>query len=134
MIEAKGPTGVFHLRVLVLTGSLVALCISEGVGLQLLPLPSVREKTPDSRRVCHLADPLPDPSQDQSPCRIEIVEPKLRKVYVALSLLNVLAEPPVDSGETPAGGGLHQRSPTSISGYLLDFCYRPTGRAPPDSV
>ena len=127
--------GRFYVRSLLLVSVLVTLCISEGVGLQLLPIPG------DSDAPACLAEarlievrthvPTPPPPSKKVTVRVEIMAPKLKglshqqSIQIIASALLATKHPDVTlpyleySSEAPA------------SGYSGIFVSQGASRAPP---
>jgi hypothetical protein len=90
----------FYLRLILLVGVLVTLCISEGVGLQLLPIPSATD-TPVCLEKAKLIEvrtdvPSPSPRSKSVSGRVEIMAPKIDRLSRQQSIqIDVAALPTI---------------------------------------
>jgi hypothetical protein len=125
---------IFDVRSLLLISVLVTLCISEGVGLQLLPIPNATEvhtcveESPLSKIRTDV--PGPPPQSKSISCRVEIIVLKLKdlphqqSIQIIASALpaaqhfNISLSAPVYSQER-------------VSGYSFTFVLQGASRAPP---
>jgi hypothetical protein len=125
-------------RSLLIVGVLLALCISEGVGLQLLPIPDLTPE-PSSIVPPTQATSLTDSSRHSLPNnaglgRVEIVAPKLKKLSIQLSLEQDNSIVLLTSGHTQydAAWEVYRQTPPSL--YAFNIVCRPASRAPPRSI
>jgi hypothetical protein len=125
----------FYVRSILLVGVLVTLCISEGVGLQLLPIPSAISAPVSLEKatlieVCTNVPSLPPRGKSVSG-RIEIMAPKIDRLSQQQS---------IQLGRAALPGSIHSdanlpcvvfslEEPTSV--YSGIFASQAAGRAPP---
>jgi hypothetical protein len=134
-VKALPPaSGIFHVRSLLLVSVLVALCVSEGIGLQLLPIPggaSVPVALAEAKLIKTGTDvPSPHRREKSVSDRIEIVAPKLKglshqqSIQIITAALLATRHPDV-SLPVP----VYSEKPAS--GYSFIFSYQGASRAPP---
>jgi len=116
-----------------LVGVLLTLCVSEGVGLQLLPLPSKGEHSlAECPQLRSGAGCTHTPSHSEYiPGRVEIAAPKLEKRSLQQQFEQVVTAALSTARYVEAGPlqvAYAQRSP---SVYSFTFVSRPAARAPP---
>jgi hypothetical protein len=126
--------GIFHVRVLLLIGVLVPLCISEGIGLQLLPIPCAVEPRPGlaEARASKVRTGVPSPpAQGKSISgRTEIVAPKLEGISQQQPIRMI-------TDALLAARHFYISLPTPVyskkiaSGYSFIFASQGASRAPP---
>jgi hypothetical protein len=122
-------------RTLLLISVLVTLCISEGVGLQLLPIPSAPSITTglaEARLIeARTNAPSPPPREESISSRVEIIAPKQegvshrQSVQIHTAILLTTKHPNV---RFP---GLVYSSSEPDYGYSGSFVSQGAGRAPP---
>jgi hypothetical protein len=108
----------FYVRSLLLISVLAALCISEGVGLQLLPIPTAPSA------------PAPDKS---SSGRVEIVSPKMEAVNQESIQIQSATIPTGSCFSVNFSRSMFSLEESS-SGYSDILIFKSVGRAPPFSV
>ena len=130
-------SGIFNVRSLLLVSVLVALCVSEGIGLQLLPIPggaSASVGLAEAELIKTGTDVPSPPRQDKSISgRTDIVALKLKglshqqSIQIITAALLATRHPDV-SLPLP----VHSEEPAS--GYSFIFSYQGASRAPPRLV
>lgn len=129
--------GTFYVRSLLLVSVLAALCVSEGIGLQLLPIPggaSAPVGSAEAKLIKTGTDVPSPPRQGKSISgRIEIVAPKLKGLSHQQSILIITAallatRYPDISLPVP----VYSEKPASD--YSFIFSYQGASRAPPRLV
>lgn len=124
------------IRLLPIVGVLLGLCISEGVGLQLLPPPIRGDKQERSSRPTPAAiDPdcsCPAPRTGHGSGRVEIVPPKLEKYTPERPMLQAADCAPVSSDGIESVSPEQEYLQRAESPYSLILVLEPSGRAPPD--
>jgi hypothetical protein len=127
--------GLFNLRSLFIIGALLTLCIAEGVGLQLLPLPSDSAARGPSEGLTRVESPAPatsTPIQDEyEQGRVVIAAPKPKRhlaqpefIKVGAVALRAICE--VQPDLLP---GIYSEKASPI--YSLVLARQPASRAPP---
>ena len=134
MKRLESKRSLFSIRSLLSVCVLLTLCTSEGVGLQLLPLPSnaggfrLPEKAPRFGSAAHsTSTPLEDV---YIPGRVEIAAPKLKQSLVQ-QILNVIAASPIITSEFQVIPFQKIYPEQAQPVYSFIFARQPAGRAPP---
>lgn len=124
-------------RALLIIGALLTLCISEGVGLQLLPPPAsaatraAGAATPETQIASCAQPPAPPAPEKSVISRVEIVAPKLKKLAFASPLSPLAAPLPVSRALFAERLPLAASLPPPPSLYVFRPAGEPTSRAPP---
>ncbi|HEY7915231.1 MAG TPA: hypothetical protein VIG62_25200 [Blastocatellia bacterium] len=127
--------GIYGIRSLLFIGVLLTLCVSEGVGLQLLPFPSKGDGHSLLERFAQIGSAqhsTPIPFQEEcAPRRIEVAAPKLERHLLQQHVLNLVAAAISFSNEfqdnTPQEIYPERAEPV----YSLILTRQPASRAPP---
>ena len=127
--------GLFSIRPLLLIGVMLTLCTSEGVGLQLLPMPSEVDEQSLLQKSAHIgivASSAPLPLQDKSiPGRVVIAAPKQARPLAQQHILKVVIALPIIAIEFQ-DGSLQKACPEHAQPvYSLILSSQPAGRGPP---
>jgi hypothetical protein len=135
--ELIDTSGTFYARSILLVCVLVTLCISEGVGLQLLPIPTesgAPARLAEARlsEVCTHVPTPPLPSKKIT-VRIEIMAPKLKGL--SHQSIQIIPSALLAAKHTAvASPCLLYSFGGPVSGYLGTFVSQATSRAPPLSA
>ncbi|MEW6125831.1 MAG: hypothetical protein AB1757_02100 [Acidobacteriota bacterium] len=132
MKKSVNSTIRYSLRALPILGVLLALCISEGVGLQLLPLRNFAPTTTDLLKVSGArgSSPLPSPV---SPAlrKVDISSPTLNRIAVEQQINHFVSLPLSLVCDVADVVPLPKTVYYSQADYSVDFFSRPSDRAPP---
>jgi hypothetical protein len=132
MKKSAFTKNLLNARSLLLIGVLLTLCISEGVGLQLLPFPTNGEHNfAESARIKDAADCSSVPAHVRyKPCRIEMIAPKLKERIFRQQLEHIVAalvfSYVIEADSIPKAYIEQQES-----SYSLRLACKTSGRAPP---
>lgn len=123
---------ISSVRSLLLISVLVTLCISEGVGLQLLPIPIEAhtgvEQSPQGKIRTDVPGPLPQ--RKSISCRVEIIVPKLKGLPHQQSI-QVIASPLPAARPFTIRLSAPVYSPEPVSDYSFTFVPQGASRSPP---
>lgn len=122
----------YSLRALPILCVLLALCISEGVGLQLLPLRNATPVTTELLNLSSARNSSGPPTSDSCIFRkVDISRPTLSRVAIEQQINDFLGLPSYIVCDVAEEVLLPQTTFSSESSYSATFFPRPTGRAPP---
>lgn len=138
MKGSASTKGLFSVRSLIFIGVLLTLCVSEGVGLQLLPFPSKPDEQGLSAkftRIESFARSTPAPIQDEHKLgRLEIAAPKPEQLLAQQHIINAaaLALATANDFQDSSLLGIHPEQAARV--YSLVLACQPATRAPPTSA
>ena len=134
MKRLESKRGLFSIHSLLSICVLLTLCTSEGVGLQLLPLPSNADQSRLPEKAPRFGSAAPFTSAPLNdvyvPGRVEIAAPKLKQSLVQ-QILNVIAAPPIITSEFQDTSLQNTYSEQAQPVYSLILARQPADRAPP---
>jgi hypothetical protein len=125
----------YCIRMLLLVSVLVTLCISEGVGLQLLPIPNAHgvavSVAEASQMNVRTEVPIPPSREKNIASRVEIIAPKLEGLSHQQSFQIHMAVLPAATRPDVSLPDILSSTPESASRYSGIFVSQGASRAPP---